>query len=92
MTDKPAADFPSVDFWRSLNYFNLYRLTLASLLVFLAGAFGTALSLGAENLSLFFGASVVYLVATVASFVPLHLRWPRFTWQLTIQIAGRWHG
>ena len=87
MTDKPAAEFPSVDFWRSLSYFNLYRSTLAGLLVFLAGAFGTALSLDAKNLSLFFGASVVYLVAAVASFVPLHLRWPRFTWQLTIQIG-----
>jgi two-component system, NtrC family, sensor histidine kinase PilS len=87
MTDKPAVDFPSVDFWRSLNYFNLYRLTLAGLLAFLAGAFGSSLSLAPDQLLLFFGASVVYFAAVVVSFVPLHLRWPRFTWQLAIQIG-----
>jgi two-component system sensor histidine kinase PilS (NtrC family) len=87
MTDKPAADFPSVDFWRSLNYFNLYRLTLAGLLVFLAGAFGSSLSLTAGHLLLFFGASAVYLAVVLVSFIPLHLRWPRFTWQLAIQIG-----
>ena len=87
MSDKPTADFPSVDFWRSLNYFNLYRMTLAGLLVFLAGAFGSSLSQGADHLALFFGASVVYLAAVAASFIPLHFRWPRFTWQLTWQIG-----
>lgn len=87
MTDKPAVDFPPVDFWRSLRYFNLYRLTLAGLFVFLAGVFGSSLSLGAYHLLLFFGASVVYLAAVLLSFIPLHLRWPRFTWQLAVQMG-----
>lgn len=87
MTDKPGADFPPVDFWRSLRYFNLYRLTLASLFVFLAGTFGSSLSLGAYHLLLFFGTSVVYLAMVALSFIPLQLRWPRFTWQLTMQIG-----
>jgi two-component system sensor histidine kinase PilS (NtrC family) len=87
MTDKPVAEFPPVDFWRSLNYFNIYRLTLAGLFVFLAGTFGPSLSLGAYHLLLFFGASVVYLAATVLSFIPLQIRWPRFTWQLTLQVG-----
>ena len=34
MTDKLTEEFPPVDFWRSLRYFNLYRLALASLFVF----------------------------------------------------------
>lgn len=87
-TDKPAAEFPPVDFWRSLRYYNLYRLTLASLFVFLAGAFGSSLSLGTHHLLLFFGSSVVYLAVVAVSFIPLRLHWPRFTWQLAVQIGG----
>jgi two-component system sensor histidine kinase PilS (NtrC family) len=87
-TDKPVAEFPSVDFWRSLSYFNLYRLTLASIFVFLAGVIGSSLLLGAYHLLLFFGSSVVYLAVVVVSFIPLRLRWPRFTWQLAVQIGG----
>jgi two-component system, NtrC family, sensor histidine kinase PilS len=87
MTDKPAVDFPPVDFWRSLRYFNLYRLTLAGLFVFLAGVFGSSLSLGSYHLLLFFGSSVAYLAAVLLSFIPLHLRWPRFTLQLAVQIG-----
>ncbi|HTN93266.1 MAG TPA: ATP-binding protein [Gallionella sp.] len=87
MSDKTTAAFPSVDFWRSLNYFNLYRMTLAGLLVFLAGAFGPSLSLGTNHFPLFFGTSVAYLAVVVASFIPLHFRWPRFTWQLALQIG-----
>lgn len=88
MTDKPAADIPSVDFWRSLLYFNLYRLTLAGLFVFLAVAFGSSLSLSPRNWTLFFVASLIYAAVVILSFVPLRLGWPRFTWQLAIQVGG----
>jgi two-component system sensor histidine kinase PilS (NtrC family) len=88
MADQTAADFPPVDFWRSLRYFNLYRLTLASLFVFLAGAFGSALSLSERNWTIFFVGSLVYAAVVALSFVPLRLGWPRFAWQLAIQIGG----
>jgi len=88
MTDKPVEDFPSVDFWRSLNYFNLYRLMLAGLMMFLAGTFGPLLSPGAYHSRLFIGASMLYLAVAVLSFIPLRLRWPRFTWQLAIQTGS----
>ena len=88
MTDKPAAEFPPVDFWRPLLYFNLYRLTLAGFFVLLSGVFGSALSLGAYHLMLFFAASVAYLAAVIVSFVLLRLRWPRITLQLAGQIGG----
>ncbi len=87
-TDKPVAEFPPVDFWRPLLYFNLYRLALAGFLVLLSGVFGSALSLGARHLMLFFAASVVYLAAVIVSFVSLRLRWPRFALQLAGQIGG----
>lgn len=88
MTDTTAADSYPVDFWRSLHYFNLYRLALASLFVFLAGVFGTSLSLGEHNWPLFYGASAVYAVVAVLSSVLLWLRWPRFTLQLAWMVGG----
>src|SRR5574340_135140 len=88
MTDKLIADFPTVDFWRSLRYFNLYRLALASLFVFLAGTFGPSLSLGERNWTVFFTASLIYAAVVIFSFVPLKLRWPRFAWQLAGQVGG----
>jgi two-component system sensor histidine kinase PilS (NtrC family) len=88
MADKLIADSPPVDFWRSLRYFNLYRLTLASLFVFLAGAFGSSFSLSERNWTIFFVASLVYVAVVMLSFVPLRLGWPRFAWQLAIQVGG----
>src|SRR5574340_1020417 len=88
MTDKLIADFPTVDFWRSLRYFNLYRLALASLFVFLAGTFGPSLSLGERNWTVFFVASLIYAVVVMLSFIPLRLHWPRFAWQLAGQVGG----
>jgi two-component system sensor histidine kinase PilS (NtrC family) len=82
------AEVLPVDFWRSLRYFNLYRLALASILVFFAGALGALLSLNARNLLLFFVASLVYALVVCLSFIPLRLRWPRFTWQLAIQVCS----
>ncbi|MDP4027528.1 MAG: ATP-binding protein [Gallionella sp.] len=88
MTGQPAAEFPRADFWRSLNYFNLYRLSLAGFFVLLAGIFGPSLSLGARNWKIFFAASIVYAVVVALSFVLLRLRWPRFVVQLALQIGG----
>lgn len=88
MSSQAAAEFPPVDFWRSLHYFNLYRLTLASSFVFLSGAFGAILSLGAQDWTLFFYGSIVYAAVVLLSFVPLRLHWPRFFWQLAWQIGG----
>jgi len=88
MTEKAVAGLPSADFWRSLGYFNLYRLILASLFVLLAGVFGTTLSLGARNWTIFLAASEIYVAIVVLSFVLLQLRWPRFAIQLALSISG----
>lgn len=76
------------DFWRSLRFYNFYRFALALLFVTLARVVGSKLSLGADNLALFFYASSAYLVAVLLSFVLLYLRKPRFTWQLALQVCG----
>ncbi|MCR4304119.1 MAG: ATP-binding protein [Gallionella sp.] len=88
MTDKLIADSPPADFWRSLHFFNLYRLILAGLFVLLSGVFGKSLSLDASHLKLFFAASVVYLAAVIVSFALLRMRWPRFNLHLAGQIGG----
>jgi two-component system sensor histidine kinase PilS (NtrC family) len=76
------------DFWRSLRYYNFYRFALALLFVMLAGIVGPRLSLGANNLLLFFSASVIYLIAVLLSFMLLRIRKPRFTLQLALQVCG----
>jgi two-component system sensor histidine kinase PilS (NtrC family) len=87
MTNIPAAVSPTVDFWRSLRYFNLYRLMLASIFVLLGGMFGSSLSLGTHNWKMFFIASLLYAMAAVFSFVLLKLQWPRFNLQLAGQVV-----
>ncbi|MFZ2301396.1 MAG: HAMP domain-containing sensor histidine kinase [Gallionella sp.] len=79
---------PINNYWRSLGYFNLYRLILACLFVFLAVTFGPSLSLGARNWTLFFVSSLLYTAAAAISFIPLRLRWPRFTWNLAGQVGS----
>ena len=88
VADKIVVESTTTDFWHSLRYFNLYRLFLASLFVFLAGVFGDSLSLGEHDRTMFLNASVIYAVLVVLSFVPLKMRWPRFTWQLAGQIGS----
>lgn len=88
MTDIRAAGFPTFDFWRSLRYFNLYRLMLAGIFVILGGMFGSSLSLGTHNWKLFFIASLLYATATAFSFVLLKLQWPRFNLQLAGQVVA----
>ena len=87
VVDKVIAGSHSATFWRSLLYFNLYRLTLAGFFVFLSIVFSSSLVLGAKHLLLFFSTSVVYLGVTIASIVLLHFRWPRFNLQLAGQMG-----
>jgi two-component system sensor histidine kinase PilS (NtrC family) len=88
MTDnKPVAASSPPDFWRPLYFFNLYRLTLGSFLVFLAGAFGPSLPLGERSWKLFLAASLVYTALVAFSFIPFKLRRPRFTVQLALQVG-----
>jgi two-component system sensor histidine kinase PilS (NtrC family) len=77
----------SEELWRSISLFNLYRLLLASLAIFLAGTFGDALSLGSSNLPLFFHASIVYTVLVLISQLAIKLRQPRLGLQLAFQVG-----
>lgn len=73
--------------WRSIYYFNLYRLILGGMFVFLSGAFGSSLSLGTRNLALFYDTSFVYVLLALVSQVTIRLRKPRVSRQLFLQVV-----
>jgi two-component system sensor histidine kinase PilS (NtrC family) len=75
------------DLWRSISLFNLYRLILACLSVFLVVTFDDALSLGSSNLPLYFHTSVVYVVLVLLSQLAIKFRQPRFSLQLAFQVG-----
>lgn len=75
------------DLWRSISLFNLYRLALASLSLFLAGMFAGVLSLESNSLPLFFRTSVVYVALVLVSQLAIKLRQPRFGLQLAFQVG-----
>jgi two-component system sensor histidine kinase PilS (NtrC family) len=75
--------------WRSLAFFNGYRLAVASLLLFFAVVFGSDTSfLGASNRPAFVYASFAYLLFAAICFAPARARAPELDWQLTIQVAA----
>jgi len=74
--------------WRSLDHFNLYRLTLAVALVFTGMLFGTS-GLFLEGASARFqGYAYAYLVIAALFVLGIRARWPGFQIQLTAHIAA----
>lgn len=85
----PAYSAPSAaDLWRSIAFFNYYRLLLGLLLVFFANWFREALLLSPGNLSLFSRTSIAYVVFALAFQVAIQLRRPRPDWQLGVQVGA----
>jgi two-component system sensor histidine kinase PilS (NtrC family) len=74
-------------FWRSLLYFNVYRLIGALLLLIMATAWGSTLPFGSRDYTLFVIVTGVYCVFTLVYFVLIRIRW-RFDLQLTVQVAS----
>ena len=75
------------ELWRSIYFFNNYRLTLGALFVFLVSRFGDSLSLGSSNMPLFFRTSIVYVALALVSQLAIKLRRPRPNWQLALQMG-----
>ncbi|MEQ1674734.1 MAG: two-component sensor histidine kinase, partial [Candidatus Nitrotoga sp.] len=73
--------------WRSIFLFNVYRLILGGLLVTFASYFSSALSEIPRHQTIFLYTSLIYLVLTLAAFVTIKLRSPRFNWQLSILVS-----
>ncbi len=78
----------SASHWRSLRFFNGYRVTVALLMFLAAGFFGGKNLLGSAERALFFYASFGYIVFGFLCFIPARLRRPELDWQLTLQVTA----
>jgi two-component system sensor histidine kinase PilS (NtrC family) len=85
---RPASPdyFPS--HWRSLDYFNLYRLTLALALVFAGTLFTGSELLPAHAGTRFVSVAYAYLVLAALFVLGIRARWPGFQLQLTAHILA----
>jgi two-component system sensor histidine kinase PilS (NtrC family) len=72
----------SASHWRSLGYFNLYRLLLAALLATAGVWLGDESGLRPG----FAEVAAAYLVCAAFFTLGVQLRWPRFPWQLSLHI------
>jgi two-component system sensor histidine kinase PilS (NtrC family) len=85
---RPATPGYFASHWRSLDYFNLYRLTLAVALIF------TGIFLGQSDLfrvgagERFQGIAYAYLVIAALFVLGIRARWPGFQIQLTAHITA----
>ena len=74
-------------FWRSLFYFNVYRLLVALLLLLSVAIWGANVWFGARNLKLFVATDIAYVAFSIACFVLISTR-RRFNLQLALQVAA----
>ncbi len=83
--EEPAAAGYPESYWRSLNYFNVYRLVIALLLLggMLYGE--NAVQLGSHDRVLFIEVAVAYLVFGLACIAAIRSRW-RFNVQIAVQV------
>ncbi len=83
----PALAHAPSELWRSINFFNLYRVGLAGLLMVLSSVFGDVLSLVEKERSLFLHAAAAYLIVALLLQAAVILRKPRFGLQLAMQVG-----
>ncbi|MDB5865001.1 MAG: integral rane sensor signal transduction histidine kinase [Betaproteobacteria bacterium] len=74
-------------FWRSLVYFNIYRLACALVLLVMAATWSSAFPFGSRDYALFVSMTACYSLFSLVCFVLIRIRW-RFDLQLSIQIAA----
>ncbi len=84
---QPAAPYLPDTHWRSLHYFNLFRLTVAGFFVVAYIQFGTV-PFGEENPSLFFLVSLLYTLFAVSMMVAIGVHWPSFNLSLSLQMSA----
>ena len=85
---RPATQGYYASHWRSLDYFNLYRLMLAVALVFTGLLFGASGLFSEGAGERFQGYSYAYLVIAAMFVLGIRARWPGFQIQLTAHIIA----
>lgn len=76
------------ELWRSINFFNYYRLFLGCLLIFVVWILGDYLSVGSGNLPMFVRVSLAYVALALISQLIIKLRRPRFGLQLAMLVEA----
>ncbi len=86
----PAVERPQygVAFWRSLLYFNVYRLAAAIFLLAAALLLGNHIPFGSASRATYFYASTGYILFALVAFAGILLRRPYFALQLTVHICA----
>ncbi len=86
--DRPApAPGPPEIFWRSLHYFNLYRLGVATFFLCAIKIYDDTLGFGAQNPGLFAWVSTAYLSCGVLFYLALQVFRRSFSFHLTLQVV-----
>jgi two-component system sensor histidine kinase PilS (NtrC family) len=78
--------YPS-SYWRSLFYFNVYRLIVATLLLVTAVVFTDSV-FGSRNLNLYLYAGAAYIFSAVVFFITTTSRRPEFSLQIALQVGA----
>jgi two-component system sensor histidine kinase PilS (NtrC family) len=73
-------------YWRSLFYFNVYRLIVATLLLVTAVVFTDSV-FGSRNIHLYLYASAAYIIFTLLFFLTTTSRRPDFNLQIAVHVA-----
>ncbi|MBS4097733.1 MAG: HAMP domain-containing histidine kinase [Sulfuricella sp.] len=79
--------FQPETYWRTLHYFNLFRLTVAGFFVAIYIHFG-APPFGEDNPSLFFLVSIFYTLFATLMVLAVSLHWPKFNLLLSLQMTA----
>ena len=82
-----AVPGPPDSFWRSLHFFNLYRLGVATVFVCAILIYSGSLSFGSQNPAMFATVSSAYLALALLFYVALQLFKRGFNLHLTLQVA-----
>lgn len=85
---RPASQAYFASHWRSLDYFNLYRLTLAVALVFTGVLFDPSDLFAPGAGARFQAFAYAYLVCAALFVLGIRARWPAFQTQLTTHIVA----
>ncbi|TFH12894.1 MAG: PAS domain-containing protein [Nitrosomonadales bacterium] len=74
-------------FWRSLFYFNVYRIMVVGVIIMVTWMVRDSI-LGSYNQNFFLYVALVYLLFGGISMFLIYMRFPRFNWQIAIQICS----
>ncbi len=83
---RPASSGFYSSHWRSLDYFNLYRLVIAAILAIASLFVARDWPVGAEDPLFFRIAAFIYLVSSALFLMAIRSRWPSFPVQLSLHI------